>query len=137
MKLFVTGLVFLSALGAFVWLGVVEGRVPVFGLQKIKSEGYTGECRVDDGVVHSIESMSAPLVFTIRSDKSPGVHLAVEFKRLAPDNFKVGVNVGLRGSYDPAKERFLATEVVTACPSKYEASKEVKVTSTEGVKGPR
>lgn len=124
MKLVVAALVFLGALGVFIWMGIVEGSVPVLGIQSLKSEGFTGECRIDDGVVHSIERMASPLVFTIRSEKDPRLLLAVESNRIPPDNFSQGKKVSVKGSYDPPTQKFIADQVTTACPSKYEASKE-------------
>ncbi len=125
MKLAIVGVVFLSALGVLVWMGVVEGMIPRMKIQDLKSSQYKGGyCRIDEGVeVNSIEHGASPLEFTIRSTKEPDQVIAVTTKRNPPDNFKVGIGVAVTGTFDPKTGKFVAEEVTTACPSKYQASK--------------
>ena len=121
MRLVIVGCVFLGALAALIWFGI--DTIPVLKVGEVLAGGHTGPCRIDDGVIHSIEHPGGPLEFTIRSDASPGALLAVETKLSPPDNFKIGYKVSVRGTYDPAGKKFHAEELMTKCPSRYEASK--------------
>ena|ERR1041384_4948979 len=123
MKLAIVAVIFLSALGVLVWMGVVEGKIPVYKIQEMKAKASPGQvCRIDDGVIKSIERLGIPLEFTITSDADPSLALTVHSKILPPDNFKVGYKVGVKGSFDPASGVFQADEVMTKCPSRYKAS---------------
>jgi len=122
MKLAIIGIVFLVAIGVLVWVGVVEGGIPVLSVQELKSTLHAGQCRIDDGLILSIENDHNPLEFTIRSESNPDARLSVSTQRTRPDNFKAGNKVSVRGVYDPVKKKFIADEVLTACPSRYEES---------------
>ncbi len=109
----------------------VGNRVSVCGTFDAKAEKFiadqvqaAGICRIEGGVIHSIESVAPSLRFTIRPEKSQGPTLAVEARCGAPDNFKLGNKVSICGTFDALAEKFIADEVQTACPSKYEASKD-------------
>jgi cytochrome c-type biogenesis protein CcmE len=123
MKLIVAAAVLLGAVGVVVWMGVVEGSIPVLGIRQAKAEAAGKLCRIDKGKVHSIERTN-PLLFTIGSEDDAALLLSVEAPTTSPDNnFKVGASVSVKGQYDAQAQRFNASEVTTACPSKYEASK--------------
>ena len=124
MKLFLVGVVFLVAVGFFVWMGILEASIPHFKIHELKAGEFTEECRIDGGKVLSVESRKNPLTFTIYSPSSPTLHLRVTSPRNPPDNFFEGCTVALRGKYDPQSGEFHAEDVTTACPSKYEDSKE-------------
>jgi cytochrome c-type biogenesis protein CcmE len=126
-KLFIVGVVFLSAMGVLVWIGIVEGSIPVLTVAQALSQPAGKVCRIDKAKIHSIESLSNPLLFTIAADENSSQTIRVESRESAPDNFSVGKNVGVKGVYDSKAGRFMASEVTTQCPSKYEASKDVKL----------
>jgi hypothetical protein len=121
MKLVVIGGVFLGAIGILIWLGVET--IPVVAIQELQARTDIDVCRIDDGVIHSIERPADPLEFTIRSESRPDLLLAVRTPRTQPDNFKVGIKVSVKGRFDAKEKRFLADELMTKCPSRYEASK--------------
>jgi len=124
MKLVVAGVAFFVALGAFLWMGIVEGSVPRKTLKELKAEAFTGECLVDDAKIQSIERGGQELVFSIATESDPSARLVIRSQRNPPDNFKVGNSVSVRGHFDPKAGVFFADDVRTSCPSKYEASKD-------------
>src|SRR5262245_21973924 len=123
MKLFLVGAVFLLALGVFVWVGVVEGSIPVLKVDDVAAKGPEGQViRVEEGLIGSIEKTGSRLIFTIKSGKKEGVQLVVESQQSTPPNFRVGLNVSVKGLYDRKTGKFTASEVTTACPSRYKAA---------------
>ena len=124
MKLVVIGLVFLSAVGALVWVGIVEGSIPVLQVHQLKAQPPSGRCRVDEAVIESIESARMPVRFTMRADGQGGQVLPVELNSPAPDNFKVGIPVSVLGTYDAKMGIFRAEKATTKCPSIYKAAGE-------------
>ena len=117
-------LVFAAALAVLVYVGLVERSIPVLRLTQLRSAEYAGgTVQVDGGEIAAIESY-APLLFTVRPEGDPSFLLRVRSERLAPENFKEGIKVSLRGEYDPEEDVFVAYKVSTQCPSRYEASGE-------------
>ncbi|MBI4604773.1 MAG: cytochrome c maturation protein CcmE [Planctomycetes bacterium] len=115
---------FLAALGALIGVGVASA-IPVVSVAQLATPEYPGgTVEVKDGKVAAIESL-VPLRFTISRRDGPETEtVRVESPRTVPESFKVGIDVGLRGAYDPGKKLFQAYQVTTKCPSKYEASKD-------------
>ena len=124
-KLIPVVVLFLLALTALVWVGLAS-MIPVLGVARLRTEEYQGgNVEVKDGQVSAIESI-APLKFTIKPRAGVEPRVLVETPRSVPENFKVGIDVGLRGTYDSEANLFSAYHISTKCPSKYEASKEGK-----------
>ena len=128
MKLAIVGVVFLTAIGVLVYMGVVEAGIPMVKIKDLLATEWKGDhqpqtCQIDEVKIASIEHQPSPLEFTISSASEPGVLLKVKSRRNPPDLFEVGKGVHLKGVYDPKTKTFIAEEVVTNCPSKYEASK--------------
>jgi hypothetical protein len=120
---------FLVALTALVWVGLAS-TIPVLGVAQLKTPKYDGgDVEVKDGQVSAVESI-APLKFTIKPRAGNEPQVLVETPRTVPENFKVGIDVGLRGSYDPETNLFSAYHISTKCPSKYEASKDGEATES-------
>jgi len=118
---------FLVALTALVWVGLAS-MIPVLGVARLSTQEYEGgDVEVKDGQVAAIESLS-PLKFTIQPRAGTEPQVFVETPRSVPENFKVGIDVGLRGSYDSETNLFSAYHISTKCPSKYEASKDGEAT---------
>jgi hypothetical protein len=102
---------------------VVEGSIPVYKVDDDRVRQSQGVViRVEEGVIAAIEKVGSPLIFTIHSAKNPNVLLGVESGQSAPDNFRVGNAVSVKGIYDSKAGKFMASEVVTACPSRYKAT---------------
>ncbi len=122
-KLLVVAVIFLSALSALIWVGVASA-IPIVSVAELNTPQFAqGEVEIKDGQVQAIESF-APLRFTVASRSGAGPQILVESPRTVPENFKIGIDVGLRGSFDHKKRLFHAYQVTTKCPSKYEASKD-------------
>ena len=136
MRLVIVGSIIFLALGVLVTLAIIEGRIPVYRVNEFAealaaeravftADPATGkesgeECRID-GEILSIQSHTSPLRFTICPPKSPGVTLKVESSKNPPDNFKDKTPISVRGRYDREKGAFIATDMTTQCPTKYEA----------------
>lgn len=50
-----------------------------------------------------------------------GQDLLVAYSGILPDTMKEGQDIVVQGIFDPARQLFVASEVLTKCPSKYEA----------------
>ena len=119
MRFVIIGLVFISAVGALIWLAFMAGSIPHYQIHELKAASYRGEeCRLDGAKVLEIENKVNPLRFVIKSES--GDTLTVVSSMHPPDNFKAGGGVGLRGYYLKDQGVFEANDVTTSCPSKYE-----------------
>lgn len=49
-----------------------------------------------------------------------GKVLEVEYRGILPDTLKSGQEAVVQGSLQPGSDRFVASEILTKCPSKYE-----------------
>lgn len=58
-------------------------------------------------------------IFTFAMKDEKGVVKVVNFKGSKPNNFEAAESIVAKGKYD--NTTFVATEVLTKCPSKYEA----------------
>ena len=124
MKLFLVAVVFLLGVGTLLFISVLEGSVAIHQVQEVASGEFIGECRVEGGKIASIESRANPVKFTVTPEKVPGILLTVVSDRFPPDNFREDIPVSIRGRYDRSRSAFVATEITTACPSKYDGKKE-------------
>ena len=50
-----------------------------------------------------------------------GQNLFVAYSGILPDTMKEGQDIVVQGVFDPSRQLFAASEVLTKCPSKYEA----------------
>lgn len=132
MKFVLVASIFALALGALAWVGLASA-IPVVSVAEVQRPELQGqEVEVKEGQVRSILSY-APLRFTVGPRSGAGTTILVETPRPVPENFKLGIDVGLRGVYDLEKQIFAARVVTTKCPSKYEASEDAK--KVEGLPG--
>jgi len=131
MKFIAVASVFVLALAALAWVGIAS-QIPVVSVAEIgRPELENAEVEVRESQVREIQSY-APLRFIVGSRTGVGDTVQVESPRPVPENFKLGIDVGLRGTYDPARKVFVAGLVTTKCPSRYEASEEVKAPGATG-----
>ena len=125
-KLLIVSFILAGALSYIAWVGIVEASIPVLQIPQLQSDAYPGgTVQIDGGKIARIESLT-PLVFTVAPDGDPSLQIRVRSSRLAPENFKEGIPVSLRGEYDRSRNEFVAYKVSTQCPSRYEAAKEAK-----------
>ena len=73
----------------------------------------------------AFDAKSSTFTFYLKDDN--GQECKVVLDGAAPNNFELAVSVVAKGRYIPEQGYFHATEVLTKCPSKYEAqASEVK-----------
>lgn len=73
----------------------------------------------------AFDAKTSTFTFYLKDDN--GQECKVVLDGAAPNNFELAVSVVAKGRYMPDKGYFHATEVLTKCPSKYEAqASEVK-----------
>ena len=125
-KLFIVSGIFVVALVVLVWVGVAGASMPVLTVSQIDTPSYTGgKVQLDGGKVARIDSYT-PLVFAVAPEGDPSRLVLVRSKSIAPENFKEGSKVSLRGEYDRKSREFTAYKISTQCPSRYEATKEAE-----------
>jgi cytochrome c-type biogenesis protein CcmE len=121
MKFAIIGFCFLTAVGVLLGIAIAEASVPMLSVREVLEQRHAGEaCRVDGVIIASIEALADPLTFTTIDEGVPNRRLKVVSSAPAPDNFKVGIRVGVHGVFDAQAGVFRAVQVSTQCPSKYE-----------------
>lgn len=130
MRLFIIGTVFFLSTGTLVTLGIISSGTPVLKVSDLFAADFkiqTGNTiRVDNGVIVSIESTTPVLRFHYATEEDPARSISVETNRNPPDNFRIGINASIRGTYDPENNLFKANQVTTNCPSRYSPEEEYK-----------
>ena len=128
MRLFLVASIFLVAVGVLVGVGVVASSIPVLKLGELRGAGarYEGRAvQLDRGKVVSIDRLF-PLRFRVAEEGDSTAPLVVVSKLSPPENFKVGTDVMIQGTYDLDSREFSASTIMTKCPSRYEATEEFK-----------
>ncbi|MGK7345175.1 MAG: cytochrome c maturation protein CcmE [Candidatus Nitrospinota bacterium M3_3B_026] len=129
-KKFLAGAAILvAAIGYLMYTGVKASGSYYYKVSEVLDMGQGAQgasLRLEGRVVEgSIERNTADLelLFNItdESDKS----IPVYYKGVTPDMFQDGIDVVVEGTLDKSG-KFIATKLLTSCPSKYEASKEVE-----------
>ncbi len=111
--------ILVAAAGILLWVGIIRAAIPVLKVGKLLRGEYPGGVvQVDGGTVKAIRSHT-PLVFVLGGSEGPQSEVLVRSKQFAPENFREGVPVSIRGVYDPATATFEAYRVATQCPSRY------------------
>ena len=126
MKLVIGTVVILGAMGAVLTVAIIQGKIPELEVSEVRAyEGPAGDVKML-GTIHSILTVLDPLRFEVRGKgadaKAPHEVIVVEGSLAKPDNFKVGNEVTVQGTFDTLTDVFTANRIWTACPSKYEES---------------
>lgn len=66
------------------------------------------------------EPRNASVSFLVLDKDNPSDAIRVRYSGVVPDTFKPGAEVILEGSFAQGGKEFLATTLMTKCPSKYE-----------------
>lgn len=130
MKALIVAVLFLGAAAALVGVAM-SSSVPVLEIHTLRSAYAGGRVQVDGGKIVEVQGYE-PLRFRVAPEGNPEAAIDVVSSSTAPENFKPGIDVSLRGDYDPEKNLLTAYRISTKCPSKYEASKEVGGESRPG-----
>lgn len=110
--------ILLGAAGILLWVGIARAGIPVLTVAELLAGGSRDRVvQVDGGVVREIRTR-IPLVFTLGAPGGES-EVLVRSKQLAPENFREGVPVSVRGVYDSTTKTLEAHRVSTQCPSRY------------------
>ncbi len=124
-KLIIGGIVILMVVAYLFWSGMKDSSVyfltvDEFFAQIDQMEGKG--TRINGEIVPgSIKWDASNLLLTFQLTDGKNV-LNVQHKGVAPDTFQEGLSVVVEGKYEQGV--FNATQIMTKCPSKYEAKKE-------------
>lgn len=134
-KFLIGGLVVVAAL-ALLMLNAFQGAsmyyLTVAELKAMGAKAYGEPVRISAWVSAdpiTAEPAKMTLKFTIADEEGAGEKVAVAYRGVVPDGFKVGAEVVVEGQYS-ASGAFEANKLLTKCPSKYEVASE----GSEGAK---
>ena len=130
MKVVIPFVLIFSGLAALIAMGVTQGGVPELQVEQVLAGEYPDREVKVHGFLEEIESAERPLRFKVRSKEQPDVVIDVVCDKTKPDTFQEDYDVAVQGHWVADEERFVAEQIFTKCPSKYEA--EVK----EGIGSP-
>jgi len=128
MRLVVIALVFLSAIGVLVGVGIQAGSVPLYDYAVLvdAADPPTGRIRVDDSRIVAIEQLYPSVRFTVAAKGFEDDPLLVTSDASPPENFKPGGKVSIEGVYDASTSSFRAYKITTQCPSRYNSEEEAE-----------
>ena len=113
------------AAGALLWLALGRGTVYYYSVAELRSLGSAQHVRVSGELEGGSLVSGAPAAhtFTIYDRDDPAAKLTIVLDGALPDAFKdqAGAEVVAEGDYD-GSGTFLAGNLITKCPSKYEAA---------------
>ncbi len=118
------GVLFFSAASqnAVYFLNVAEARV--------LPDRYVKQIRLFGEVArHDLREGTARLgvKFTLQDKDQKDLLVHVVYTGAVPDTFKTGIEVILEGRFDRETDSFVASSMMTKCPSKYKANAEGKL----------
>jgi len=128
-KFFIGASLLVFAIGFLIYSGVKASGTYYYTVSEVLSmnpgaqkAGLRLEGKVIPGSIKKdTENLKLNFVITDDSKKS----MTVLWEGVAPDMFQDNIDVVVEGSVDQ-EGRFIANKLLTSCPSKYEAAKEVK-----------
>lgn len=130
MKVVIPFVLIFAGLSALIAMGVTQGGVPELQVEQLVAGEYPDREVKVHGFLESIESAERPLRFTVRSKEQPELVIHVVCDKSKPDTFQEDYDVAVQGEWNADEQQFVAEQIFTKCPSKYEA--EVK----EGIGSP-
>ena len=130
-KVLVPFVLIFAGLGGLIYMGVAQGGIPELQVQQLVAGEYADREVKVHGFLERIESDQRPLRFSVRDKEDPSVVIDVYADRTRPDTFQEEYDVAVQGRWDPTERRFVAEQIFTKCPSKYEAE------AKEGLGGPQ
>jgi len=116
---FIIGGIIIIAVIIFGALSFIESNVEYVGFEKAK----TAHKKVQVKGVWMRERNSAfdanTGIFSFSMKDDDGIIQSVQYKGAKPNNFELAEMIVVKGKYDD--DNFMASEILTKCPSKYEA----------------
>jgi cytochrome c-type biogenesis protein CcmE len=117
------------AIGYLIFTGVKASGSYYYTVSEVAAMGAKAKAmplRLEGKVVSgSIEKDPANLRLSFRLVDKSNQSMPVDYKGTAPDNFKDDVSVVAEGALGD-DGRLKATKILTSCPSRYDAAKEMK-----------
>lgn len=120
-KLAIPLVLILGGLAALLALGVIEGGIPEIQARELANGGYRDQVVKVHGILQAIDSGERPLRFIIADKDQPTALVPVYADKTRPDTFQVTYDVSVEGRWDEERGAFVARQIFTKCPSKYEA----------------
>lgn len=118
-------ILFLGGLGYLIYSGISQDSVYFLNVSEALAmdESELGQARLFGKVAPAnIESKEGGLgvEFDLIDQKETAGTIRVDYSGAVPDTFKEGVEVIVEGNFVNGHKEFLATSLITKCPSKYE-----------------
>jgi cytochrome c-type biogenesis protein CcmE len=139
-KLVIVIVLFAAAVGGAVTLALMEGGIEYRTVSELTGDNYDGERVKVKGQVLSIQSQFKPTQFTVidipaegslAPDNAPVIQVIYEGDDV-PANLKRAAHCTLEGRYDARRGAFIATQVQTQCPSRYDGKELTTADETPG-----
>ena len=120
MKVVIPFVLIFAGLAALIAMGVTQGGIPELQVEQVLAGEYPGHEVKVHGFLDSIESGERPLRFKVRAKESDVV-IDVVCDKSKPDTFQQDYDVAVQGHWNAEQSEFVAEQIFTKCPSKYEA----------------
>ncbi len=113
--------------------GVVQGGIPELQVAQLLAADTAprGTIKVH-GVLSEIHSGERPLHFEVADKADPSRVIVVKCDRSRPDTFQKTYDIAVQGTWDAKEGVFVANQIFTKCPSKYEAEDRLKAGTVDG-----
>ena len=130
MKVVVPFVLIFAGLAGLIAMGVAQGGVPELQVEQVVAGEYPGREVKVHGFLDSIQSAERPLRFKVRAKERDELLIDVICDKTKPDTFQEDYDVAVQGRWDAEQKQFVAEQIFTKCPSKYEAE------AKDGIGGP-
>jgi cytochrome c-type biogenesis protein CcmE len=131
MKVVIPFVLIFAGLAALIAMGVSQGGIPELQVEQVVAGEYPDREVKVHGFLESIQSSERPLRFKVRAKETDGLVIDVISDRTKPDTFQEDYDVAVQGHWDADKKHFVAEQIFTKCPSKYEAEAKEGIGSPE------
>ncbi|MDZ7333691.1 MAG: cytochrome c maturation protein CcmE [candidate division KSB1 bacterium] len=124
-KLLIGGLIIFIVVVYLFWSGMKDSSVYFLTVDEFFAQAHQLEgkgTRINGEVVPGSIQWDAPRLLLSFQLTDGNKVLNVQHKGVAPDTFQEGLSVVVEGKYENGT--FNATQIMTKCPSKYEAKRE-------------
>lgn len=132
----VAAALFVTGFGWLLFSGLSGGSVYFVNVSEalaVESKGGLGQARLFGMVLPddlSRKEGGLGAVFTLADKDNPAMTMRVDYTGVVPDTFTPGVEVIIEGRM--GSEAFMATTLMTKCPSKYEKIREEEKAAAKG-----
>jgi len=121
MKVLIPFALIFAGLGGLIAMGVAQGGIPELQVSQVLHGEYADREVKVHGFLAEISSSERPLRFTVRDKENEDLAIHVVCNKTKPDTFQEDFDVAVQGRWNAAGNEFVAEQIFTKCPSKYEA----------------